>query len=68
MIARGKKIFFQRYLPPQDLRSSKKTLLVVPAFNIISHGRGALLLRRVSGTVFHRILGMLNHCTFLKDG
>ena len=64
MIARGKKIFFQRYLPPQDLRSSKKTLLVVPAFKIISYGRGALLLRRVSGTVFHRILGMLNHWTF----
>ena len=54
----------QRYLPPQDFRSSKKNLRVVPAFNIISYGRGALLLRGVSGTVLHRILGMLNHWTF----
>ena len=57
----------QRYLPPLDFRSAKKNLLVVPAFNRISYGRRALLLRRVSGTVFHRISGMLNHWTFKKD-
>ena len=59
----------QRYHPPRDLRSSKKNLLVVPAFNINSYGRRAfLLLHRFFGTVFHRILGMLNHWTLLKDG
>ena len=31
----------QSYLPARDLRSSKKNLLVVPAFNINSYGRRA---------------------------
>ena len=31
------KIFLQSYLPTQDLRSSKKNLLTVPAFNINSN-------------------------------
>ena len=59
------------YHPPGDLRSSKKNLLVVPAFNRNSYGRRAFavqLLRRFFGTVFLSILGMLDHLTFLKDG
>ena len=35
------KIFLQSYLPTQDLRSSKKNLLSVPAFNMNSYGRRA---------------------------
>ena len=35
------KIFLQSYLPTKDLRSSKKNLLSVPAFNINSYGRRA---------------------------
>ena len=35
------KIFLQSYLPTQDLRTSKKNLLSVPAFNINSYGRRA---------------------------
>ena len=31
----------QSYLPARDLRSSKKSLLAVPAFNINSYGRRA---------------------------
>ena len=33
------KDLLQSYLPARDLRSSKKNLLVVPAFNINSYGR-----------------------------
>ena len=36
------KDLLQSYLPARDLRSSKKNLLVVPAFNINSYGRRAL--------------------------
>ena len=35
------KDLLQRYHPPRDLRSSKKNLLVVPAFNLNSYGRRA---------------------------
>ena len=35
------KDLLQSYLPARDLRSSKKNLLVVPAFNINSYGRRA---------------------------
>ena len=56
------------YIPAQDLRSSKKNLLAVPAFNINSHGHHAFsVLRHFFGTVFLSILEMLDHGTFLKD-
>ena len=35
------KIFLQSCLPTQDLRSSKKNLLSVAAFNVNSYGRRA---------------------------
>ena len=35
------KDLLQSYLPARDLRSSKKNLLVVPAFNINSYGHRA---------------------------
>ena len=62
------KDLLQSYLPARDLRSSKKNLLVVPAFNINSYGYVELflLLCRFFGTVFFSKLGMLDHWTFLK--
>ena len=55
------------YHPSRDLRSSKKNLLVVPAFNTNSYGRRVfLLLHRFFGTVFLSILGMLDHWTIFK--
>ena len=58
----------KNYYPPRDLRSSKKNLLVVPAFRTNSYGRRAFsVIARFSGTVFLNVLGMLDHLTFLKD-
>ena len=58
----------QSCLPAGDLRSSKKNLLAVRAFNLTVMAVVLfLLLRRFFGLVFLSILGMLDHWTFLKD-
>ena len=61
------KDLLQSCLPAGDLRSSKKNLLAVRAFNITVMAIVLfLLLRRFFGLVFLSILGMLDHWTFFK--
>ena len=51
-----------RFFTARDLRSSKKNLPVEPALTLtVMAVELFLLLRRFFGTVFLRILGMLDH-------
>ena len=58
----------QSYLPARDLRSSKKNLLAVPAFNINSHGSRAYSVAAPASSLEQSssALGMLDHWTLKK--